>query len=58
MCTCVAMALGLTEGALGVRGLKKDEIEHELDWWDVIQARLNESKHSMKASMLYIHIHV
>ncbi len=48
---CVAMALGLTEGALGVRELKKDEIEYELYWRDVNEARLNESKHSMKASM-------
>ena len=42
MRTCVAMALGLTEGALGVRGLKKDEIECQLDCCDVIEARLTE----------------
>ena len=45
MRACVAMALGLTEGALGVRGLKKDEIECELHWSDVNEARLTESKH-------------
>ncbi len=41
----VAMALGLTEGTLGVRELKKDEIEFELDCCDVIEAILTESKH-------------
>ena len=41
----VAMALGLTEGALEVRELKKDEIECELHWCDVNEARLTESKH-------------
>ncbi len=51
---CVAMALGLTEGALGVRELKKDEIEYELDWRDVNEARLTESKHSSRTSMQYI----
>jgi hypothetical protein len=45
MRACVAMALGLTEGALGVRGLKKNEIDRELDCCDVIEARLTESKH-------------
>ncbi len=45
------MDLGLTEGALGVRELKKDEIEYELDWCDAIEARLAESKHSSRASM-------
>ncbi len=50
----VAMALGLTEGALGVRELKKDEIEYELHWCDVNEARLTESKHLSKASMQYI----
>ena len=36
---------GLSEGALGVRELKKDEIEYELDWRDANEARLTESKH-------------
>jgi hypothetical protein len=49
------MALGLTEGALGVCGLKKDEIEYEFDWCDVIEARWTESTHSSGASMQYIH---
>jgi hypothetical protein len=35
MRACVAMALGLTEGALGVRELKKDEIEYKLYCCDV-----------------------
>ena len=55
MFACVAMALELTEGALGVRGLKKDEIEYELDWCDVIEARLTESTHSLRTSMQCIH---
>jgi hypothetical protein len=55
MRACVAMAMGLTEGALGVRGLKKDEIEYELDWCDVNEARLTDSKHLSRASMQYIH---
>ncbi len=45
MFACVAMALGLTEGVLGVRGLKKDEIEYELDCSDVIEASLTASIH-------------
>ncbi len=49
------MALGLTEGVLEVRELKKDEIEGELHWCDVIEARLTESKHSSRSSMQYIH---
>ncbi len=52
---CVAMAMGLTEGALGVRELKKDGIEYELYWRDVLEARLTDSKHLSKASMQYIH---
>ncbi len=32
MRACAVVGLGLTEGALGVRGLKKDLIEYELDW--------------------------
>jgi hypothetical protein len=55
MFACVAMALVLTEGALGVRELKKEEIEYELGWCDVIEARLTESKHSSRASMQCIH---
>ncbi len=55
MRACVAMALGLTEGALGVRGLKKDEIEFELYWRDVLEARLSESTHSSRVSMQCIH---
>jgi hypothetical protein len=55
MLACVAMSLGVSEGALGVRELKKDEIECELNWCHVIEARLTESKHSMKASMQCIH---
>jgi hypothetical protein len=42
MFACGAMPLGLTEGALVVRELKKDEIEYELNWCDVIEARLTE----------------
>ncbi len=45
MFACVAMAMGLAEGALAVRELKKDEIQYELDWCDVNEARLTESKH-------------
>jgi hypothetical protein len=52
MFACVAMALGLTEG---VRELKKNEIEYQLDCCDVIEARLTESTHSSKANMQYIH---
>ncbi len=51
---CGAMALGLTEGALGVRELKEDEIEFELDCCDVIEASRTKSKHSSRASMQYI----
>ena len=55
MHVCVAMALGLTEGALGVRGLKKDGIECVLDCCDVNEARLTESTHSLRTSMQCIH---
>ncbi len=55
MHVCVAMALGVTEGALGVRELKKGEIEYELDCCDVNEARLTESKDSSRTSMQCIH---
>ncbi len=49
---------GLSEGALGVRELTKHEIDCVLDLMhcsDVNEARLNESKHSSRTSMQYIH---
>ncbi len=51
MHACGVMGLGLSEGVLGVRELKKDEIDCELNWCHVIEARLTESKHSSRASM-------
>ncbi len=49
------MALGLTEGVLGVRGLKKDEIEYELDWRGVIEASWTESKQAFIESRHAVH---
>ncbi len=55
MFACVAMALGLTEGALGVRVLKKDEMSMSCIGCGVIEARLTESKHSLRTNMQCIH---
>ncbi len=58
MRACAVMGLGVSEGALGVRELKKNEIEYELDLVHcsgVIEASWTESKHSFRASMQCIH---
>ncbi len=58
MRACAVMGLGVSEGVLGVRELKKDEIDRELDLVHcsgVIEASWTESKRLLRASMQCIH---